>query len=52
MSGTSKGKGLLAVGQAESLADLLHVQPHAIVSRVVARSGGGNVTLFAIDEDE
>jgi quercetin dioxygenase-like cupin family protein len=52
MSGTSEGKGLLPIGQAESLADLLHVQPHAIVSRVVARSAGGNVTLFAIDDDE
>jgi quercetin dioxygenase-like cupin family protein len=28
------------------------MQPHGIVSRVIARSGGANVTLFAIDEGE
>ena len=48
----SEGRGLLPVGRAESLADLLQPQPQGIVSRVIARSGGGNVTLFAIDDGE
>ncbi len=52
MSGNQEGRGLLPVGRAESLTDLLQLQPHGIVSRVIARSGGGNVTLFAIDEGE
>jgi quercetin dioxygenase-like cupin family protein len=52
MTGTQEGRGLLPVGRAEPLADLLQLQPHGIVSRVIARSGGGNVTLFAIDEGE
>jgi quercetin dioxygenase-like cupin family protein len=52
MTGTPEGRGLLPAGHAESLAELLHLQPHAIVSRVIARAGGGSVTLFAIDESE
>ncbi len=31
------------------LADLVELQADAIVSKVLARSGGGNVTLFAFD---
>ena len=34
-------------GGAERLADLVAYQPDAIVSRVLAKSTGGNVTLFA-----
>jgi len=52
MSGTPEGRALLAAGCVESLADLLQLQPHGIVSRVIGRSGGGTVTLFAIDEGE
>jgi quercetin dioxygenase-like cupin family protein len=52
MSGTRENRGILDAGRVESLADLLHLQPHAIVSRVIGRSGGGNVTLFAVDEGE
>jgi len=52
MSGNQEGGGSLPVGRAESLADLLQLQAHGIVSRVIARSAGGNVTLFAIDEGE
>ncbi len=52
MSGNQESRGLLDAGRVESLAGLLQVQPHAIVSRVIGRSGGGNVTLFAIDEGE
>ena len=48
----SEGRGLLPVGRAESLTDLVQPQQQGIVSRVIARSGGGNVTLFAIDNGE
>lgn len=34
------------------LADLLHVQEGAIVSRVLLKNRGGNVTLFAFDAGE
>jgi quercetin dioxygenase-like cupin family protein len=34
------------------LADLITPTEHGIASRVLARSGGGNVTLFAFDEGE
>jgi quercetin dioxygenase-like cupin family protein len=52
MSGTKEGRGLIGAGRAEVLADLVQVQPHAIASRVIARSSGGTVTLFAFDEGE
>ena len=52
MSETSEGRSVIPGGRAESLDDLLQLQPHGIASRVIARSGGGNVTLFAIDEGE
>jgi quercetin dioxygenase-like cupin family protein len=38
--------------QALSLVDLLAVQPHSIASRVLARAGGGSVTLFTIAAGE
>ncbi len=37
---------------AHRVADLVDVAPGAIVSRVLARSGGGSVTLFAFDEGQ
>ena len=52
MTETPEGRGLLPIGRAESLADLLQPQPQGIVSRVIGRSAGGNVTLFAIDQGE
>jgi quercetin dioxygenase-like cupin family protein len=52
MSGTPSDRGVIPGGRAESLADLLAPQPHGIASRVIARSPGGNVTLFAIDAGE
>lgn len=52
MSGTPEGRGLIPGGRVESLADLLQLQPGSIASRVIARSVGGNVTLFAIDAGE
>jgi quercetin dioxygenase-like cupin family protein len=51
MNGT-QGRGTIAAGRVESLSDLLEVSPGAIASRVIARSSGGNVTLFAIAEGE
>jgi quercetin dioxygenase-like cupin family protein len=38
--------------RASALTGLVHVAEGAIVSRVLARSGGGNVTLFAFDEGQ
>jgi len=52
MSDTSGDRGVIPGGQAESLAGLIALQPHGIASRVIARSLGGNVTLFAIDAGE
>lgn len=37
---------------AHRVADLVDVAPGAIVSRVLARSGGGSMTLFAFDEGQ
>jgi quercetin dioxygenase-like cupin family protein len=34
------------------LADLITPTEHGIASRVLARSGGGSITLFAFDEGE
>lgn len=35
-----------------SLADLITPTEHGIASRVLLRSGGGNITLFAFDKGE
>lgn len=42
----------LASDRASSLVDLVDVAPGAIVSRVLAKSAGGNVTLFAFDRGQ
>ena len=42
----------LACDRASSLTGLIEVAPGAIVSRVLAKSGGGNVTLFAFDKGQ
>jgi quercetin dioxygenase-like cupin family protein len=52
MSGAPPDRGVVAAGLPESLDDLLALQPHGIASRVIARSNGGNITLFAIDAGE
>lgn len=52
MSDTTPSRGVIAPGKAEKLADLLALQDHSIASRVIARSPGGNVTLFTIDAGE
>src|SRR5687768_3710071 len=44
--------GPIPAGEALSLADLIAPTPHGIASRVLAKTGGGNVTLFAFDADE
>jgi len=42
----------LASDRASTLIELVDVAPGAIVSRVLAKSGGGNVTLFAFDKGQ
>jgi quercetin dioxygenase-like cupin family protein len=42
----------IAAGEALPLADLIAPAPHGIASRVLAKTGGGNVTLFAFDAGE
>ena len=42
----------LASDRASILTELVDVAEGAIVSRVLASSGGGNVTLFAFDEGQ
>ena len=42
----------LATDRGSSLTELVEVAPGAIVSRVLASSAGGNVTLFAFDTDQ
>ena len=42
----------LASDQASILTDLIEVAQGAIVSRVLASSGGGSVTLFAFDRGQ
>jgi quercetin dioxygenase-like cupin family protein len=44
--------GTIPPGEALSLADLITKTDHGIASRVIARSSGGNVTLFAFDAGE
>ena len=42
----------LASDRASALTELVDVAEGAIVSRVLASSGGGNVTLFAFDQGQ
>jgi hypothetical protein len=44
--------GIIPPSQAFVLADLVAVADHGIASRVLAKNGGGNVTLFAFDTGE
>lgn len=44
--------GEIPPGEALRLMDLIAPAPHAIASRVLAKNGGGNVTLFAFDAGE
>ncbi len=42
----------LPADRSSALTDLIAVAEGAVVSRVLAKSGGGNVTLFAFDRDQ
>ena len=44
--------GMLEPAKAFALADLMSVSDHGIASRVLAKTSGGNVTLFAFDAGE
>lgn len=44
--------GTIPAGEALQLLDLIAPTPHGIASRVLAKTGGGNVTLFAFDAGE
>ncbi len=44
--------GTIPAAEALLLADLIAPAEHGIASRVLARNGGGNVTLFAFDAGE
>ena len=43
---------LIPQSEALSVHDLISPTAHGIASRVLARSGGGNVTLFAFDDGQ
>lgn len=49
---TAKTQDELACDRASALTELVEVAAGAIVSRVLAKSGGGNVTLFAFDQGQ
>lgn len=49
---TNQKSEALACDRASALTGLVEVAPGAIVSRVLAKSGGGNVTLFAFDQGQ
>ena len=44
--------GVIPAGEALQLVDLIAPTPHGIASRMLAKTGGGNVTLFAFDAGE
>ena len=46
------GTGTIPAGEALAIAELITPTPHGIASRVLARTGGGNLTLFAFDAGE
>ena len=46
------GAGTIPAAEALRVADLITPTEHGIASRVLARTGGGNVTLFAFDAGE
>ncbi len=52
MNAANKVTEALPSDQASTLIDLVKIAEGAIVSRVLAKSSGGNVTLFAFDEGQ
>lgn len=51
-AGNEKKNEPLASDRANVLTELVDIAQGAIVSRVLAKSGGGNVTLFAFDQGQ
>ncbi len=49
---TTQKTDALACDRASALTELVEVAPGSIVSRVLAKSDGGNVTLFAFDQGQ
>lgn len=49
---TNQKTDALAWDRASALTGLVEIAPGAIVSRVLAKSDGGNVTLFAFDQGQ
>jgi quercetin dioxygenase-like cupin family protein len=49
---TMTGAGIIPPAQALPLADLITATDHGIASRVLAKTGGGNLTLFAFAAGE
>ena len=43
---------MIAAGEALALSSLVSPTAHGIASRILAKTGGGNVTLFAFDTGE
>ena len=50
--GNSNPAEALPADRSSALTDLIAVAEGAVVSRVLAKSGGGNVTLFAFDTNQ
>ena len=51
-TGSGNNAESLASDRASALTELVDIAQGAIVSRVLAKSGGGNVTLFAFDQGQ
>ena len=51
-TGPENNAAPLASDRASALTELVDIAHGAIVSRVLAKSGGGNVTLFAFDQGQ
>jgi quercetin dioxygenase-like cupin family protein len=49
---TMTGAGTIPPAETLRVADLITPTDHGIASRVLAKTGGGNVTLFAFDAGE
>jgi quercetin dioxygenase-like cupin family protein len=52
MTENTPNPGALASSEIHSLESTVNIAPGAIVSRTLARSPGGNVTVFAFDEGQ
>ena len=50
--GPARSKGALEASRPTRLAELLDYAPGAVVSRTLAKSGAGTLTVFAFDDGE